>query len=106
MDVVVEEAVILEVKTVDRLISIHDAQLLSYQKDEWVASWPVDEFPRAGVKKRPQTYCQQLLRSSASLRLGGEVFYANSRNSHSPRAELLERLLEKAHHHAPRYRGL
>ena len=32
MDVVVDESVILEVKTVDRLIPIHDAQLLSYLK--------------------------------------------------------------------------
>lgn len=32
MDVVVEDSVILEVKTVDRLIAIHDAQLLSYLK--------------------------------------------------------------------------
>ncbi len=32
MDVVVERSVIVEVKTVDRLAGIHDAQLLSYLK--------------------------------------------------------------------------
>ena len=32
MDVVVEGSVILEVKTVERLIGIHEAQLLSYLK--------------------------------------------------------------------------
>src|SRR5687767_3312765 len=32
MDVVVDRSVILEVKTVERLIAIHDAQLLSYLK--------------------------------------------------------------------------
>ena len=32
MDVVVDNSVILEVKTVERLIAIHDAQLLSYLK--------------------------------------------------------------------------
>lgn len=32
MDVVVEESVILEVKTVEKLIGIHEAQLLSYLK--------------------------------------------------------------------------
>jgi GxxExxY protein len=32
MDVVVDNAVILEVKTVERLIAIHQAQLLSYLK--------------------------------------------------------------------------
>jgi len=32
MDVVVDQAVILEVKTVERLIAIHEAQLLSYLK--------------------------------------------------------------------------
>jgi GxxExxY protein len=32
MDIVIEDSVILEVKTVDRLIAIHDAQLLSYLK--------------------------------------------------------------------------
>lgn len=32
MDVVVDNSVILEIKTVERLIPIHDAQLLSYLK--------------------------------------------------------------------------
>lgn len=32
MDIVVDNSVILEVKTVERLIAIHDAQLLSYLK--------------------------------------------------------------------------
>lgn len=32
MDVVVDKSVIVEVKTVERLIAIHDAQLLSYLK--------------------------------------------------------------------------
>jgi len=32
MDVVVEDSVIIEVKAVERLISIHEAQLLSYLK--------------------------------------------------------------------------
>ncbi len=32
MDVVVDQSVILEVRTVERLIAIHDAQLLSYLK--------------------------------------------------------------------------
>lgn len=30
LDIIVEEAVILEIKAVDRLIAIHEAQLLSY----------------------------------------------------------------------------
>ncbi|CAN5423003.1 hypothetical protein BH10ACI3_BH10ACI3_06160 [soil metagenome] len=30
LDIVVDEAVIIEIKAVDRLISIHEAQLLSY----------------------------------------------------------------------------
>ena len=32
MDVVVDDSVILEIKTVERLVAIHDAQLLSYLK--------------------------------------------------------------------------
>jgi GxxExxY protein len=32
MDIVVEESIILEIKTVERLLAIHDAQLLTYLK--------------------------------------------------------------------------
>ena len=32
IDIVVDESVILEIKTVERLIGIHEAQLLSYLK--------------------------------------------------------------------------
>ena len=33
MDIVVDDRVIVEVKTVERLIAVHEAQLLSYLKD-------------------------------------------------------------------------
>ena len=32
MDAVVEEAVVVEFKTVEKLLPVHDAQLLSYRK--------------------------------------------------------------------------
>ena len=60
MDVVVDESVIVEVKTVERLAAIHDAQILSYL-NERDAGRPSHELPCSRSQKRTQTYSQQLL---------------------------------------------
>ena len=56
IDIVVEEAVIVELKTVERLLPIHDAQLLTYMKLSGIGTGLLLNFNtpvlRDGIRRR------------------------------------------------------
>ena len=45
LDLVVDDEIIVEIKAIEKLLPIHDAQLLSYLRSDQKESWPVDELP-------------------------------------------------------------
>jgi GxxExxY protein len=53
MDVVVERSVIVEIKAVERIVPVHEAQLLSYLKLAEFLCWAANELSCSGSKKRP-----------------------------------------------------
>ena len=50
-DLIVNGEVIVEIKTVQKLAPIHEAQLLSYETRQHRA-WPVDQLPRISASRR------------------------------------------------------
>ncbi len=73
IDVVVDDLVVVELKTVERLLPIHDAQLLTYLK---LYGRPVGlllnfnvPVMRVGIKRLVNQFQEEI---SAPLRLGGE----------------------------------
>ena len=61
VDLLVEERVIVELKSVDKILPIHEAQLLSYLRLEQSESWTVDKLQRAAPERRRQTHGKQSL---------------------------------------------
>ena len=54
LDLVVEDEIIIEIKAVEKLLPIHEAQLLSYL-DRKETCRPSYEFPCSGSKERTET---------------------------------------------------
>jgi len=50
-DIVVDGRILLEIKAIDSLLPIHDAQLLSYLK-RWLENWTPNQLQRGAVEKR------------------------------------------------------
>ena len=76
MDVIVENQVILELKTVEKILPIHEAQLLTYLKLVQTSTRLADQLSCACPKRRNQTHRQQFLILSflsASPRLRGSI---------------------------------
>jgi len=71
MDVVVEETVVVELKTVDRLLPIHEAQLLTYLKLHHRQIGLLLNFHAAVLKNGMKRLVNNYQPSSASPRLGG-----------------------------------
>jgi hypothetical protein len=71
MDVLVEEAVVVELKTVDKLLSIHDAQLVTYLKLSGHQLGLIMDFNAPALKDGLKRIVNNYQPSSASLRLGG-----------------------------------
>jgi len=73
LDLVVEEKVILELKTVESLLPIHEAQLLTYLKLSGLTLGLLINFNvpvlRNGIKRLANNFAD----TSAPLRLGGEL---------------------------------
>jgi len=51
-DIVVDGTILLEIKAIDSLLPIHDAQLLSYLKLGWLENWTPNQLQREAVEKR------------------------------------------------------
>ena len=60
-DLIVENQVVVEIKSIDELTSIHDAQLLSYSETRRLENWAAHQFQRATAKTR---YSPQSCRTS------------------------------------------
>ena len=73
VDLIVDDRVIVEVKSVDQLGRQHAKQLLTYLKLDEQASWSVDQLRRAYAEGRPESHGQWLsaLRVSAAPREQG-----------------------------------
>lgn len=72
IDVLVNDLVIIELKTVEKLLPIHDAQLLTYLK---LYRWPLGllmNFNVPVLKGGIKRLVNQFQETSVSLRLGGE----------------------------------
>ena len=52
MDLVVESLVIVEIKAVERIIPVHEAQPTLLSQIDGQASWLVDKFSRSRSEKR------------------------------------------------------
>ena len=50
VDLLVERAVVVELKTVSKLLPVHEAQLLSYLRLGNFPSWAPHQLPRGGLK--------------------------------------------------------
>jgi GxxExxY protein len=70
MDVVVENAIILELKSVEKLLPIHQAQLLTYLK---LARMPLGLIARS-LLYQSREVGKSIMRTLRSLRLCGELF--------------------------------
>jgi GxxExxY protein len=71
MDLVVEETVVVELKTVDKLLPIHDAQLLTYLKLSGLTIGLLLNFHEVLLKKGLKRIVHNFPDSSAPPRLGG-----------------------------------
>ncbi|MBX7072637.1 MAG: GxxExxY protein [Pirellulales bacterium] len=71
MDIVVENAIVVELKTVDKLLSIHDAQLLTYLKLSGHLLGLLLNFHAPVLKDGLKRIANNYLLPSAPLRLGG-----------------------------------
>ena len=71
VDVVVEETVVVELKTVDRLLPIHEAQLLTYLKLYHRQIGLLLDFHVAVLKDGIKRLVNNYQPSSVSPRLGG-----------------------------------
>ena len=54
IDFLVEKTVVLELKAVESLQRIHEAQLLTYLETRRMATWIADQFQRACAHEGPQ----------------------------------------------------
>jgi len=74
IDLLVEDCVIIENKTVERLLPIHEAQLLTYLKLARLPTWFLAELVRPAHEARYQAHGKQLVDTVTwrSWRLGGE----------------------------------
>ena len=61
LDIVVEDQVILELKTVEKLLPIHEAQLLTYFKAEELPPRPAHQLSSLSFKRWNQAHRKQLL---------------------------------------------
>jgi GxxExxY protein len=55
MDVVVDQKVVLELKAVERLLPVHEAQLLTYLKLGGLPGWTAHQLQCSGPQGRRQT---------------------------------------------------
>jgi GxxExxY protein len=74
MDLVVENSVIVEIKAVEQIIKIHEAQLLSYLKLYGKTVGLLLNFHSPILKNGLKRIVNNFLENSASPRLGGEKY--------------------------------
>lgn len=74
MDIVVEDLVIIEIKAVDQILKIHEAQLLSYLKLYRKTAGLLLNFHVPVLKHGIKRLVNNFQENSASPRLGGENF--------------------------------
>lgn len=72
IDVLIDDLVIVELKTVENLLPIHDAQLLTYLKLYQRSLGLLMNFNVPVLKDGIKRIVNQFQENSASLRLGGE----------------------------------
>ena len=58
LDMVVEDAVIVEIKAVQQLAPINDAQLLSYLRAFRDEGWASYQFSRSSIEESPEKNCE------------------------------------------------
>jgi GxxExxY protein len=66
IDLLVEDVLILELKSVDKLTAIHEAQLLTYMKLAGLKTGPADQLQRDQAQRWDQTICPLIVSSSCS----------------------------------------
>ena len=75
MDLVVEDLVVVEIKAVERLLAIHEAQLLSYLKLYNKSVGLLLNFHSSVLKNGLKRIVNNFQNISASPRLGGSKFF-------------------------------
>lgn len=73
LDLVVEDKIVLELKTVEHLLPIHEAQLLTYLKLSGLTLGLLINFNVPVLKNGIKRIANNFVDSSASLRLCGEL---------------------------------
>jgi GxxExxY protein len=73
LDLVIEDKIILELKTVEHLLPIHEAQLLTYLKLSGLTLGLLINFNVPVLKNGVKRIANNFVDSSASLRLCGEL---------------------------------